>query len=198
MGKVEKILKKVSNTLEVNIIIWRPSCSYHHRDWVSQNLLNLLPLFSQSSVEEERFSPEAWRAVDRHVHVSLLEPIVFLHVMEVVSSYYNRPLHLRLDHHSSQDSTTNRDSASEWTLLVNVLPFDGLDRTTRLVVDKISQDSTHSFRCLESKTNTFVVPFNPLGILGHQRSTCSDFWFPVTRNSWLFLEGSFVLKSGKN
>lgn len=76
--------------------------------------------------------------MDRHVHVSFLEPIVLLHVMEIVSSDHNRPLHLRLDHYSSQDPTTNRHSTCEWTFLVNVLPFDGLEKK-RSVVGEISR-----------------------------------------------------------
>ena len=80
--------------------------------------------------------------MDRHVLVSLLEPVVLLDVVEIVASHYNRPVHLHLGDDSCQDSSADRNLnifrttqsfphrlshlASEGTLLVNVTPVFGL------------------------------------------------------------------------
>ena len=52
---------------------------------------------------------EAGREMDRHVPVSLLEPVVLLHVVEIVTPHDNGPVHLHLGDHTSQNSSTDRD-----------------------------------------------------------------------------------------
>ena len=52
---------------------------------------------------------EAGREMDRHVLVSLLEPVVLLHVVEIVASHHNGPVHLHLGDDTGQDSSTDRD-----------------------------------------------------------------------------------------
>ena len=55
---------------------------------------------------------EAGREMDRHVPVSLLEPVVLLHVVEIVTSHNDGPVHLHLGDDTGQDSPTDRDLKS--------------------------------------------------------------------------------------
>ena len=55
----------------------------------------------------------------RHVHVSLLKPVVLLNVMEIITPDDNSPVHLRDD--SSKDTATNGSLSNELTLLVNIV-----------------------------------------------------------------------------
>ena len=64
--------------------------------------------------------------MDSCVGVSLLETIVLLDVMKVVSANNNGSGHLGGNNHSSEDSTTDGNIASEWALLVDVSTVDGL------------------------------------------------------------------------
>ena len=45
--------------------------------------------------------------MDRHVLVSLLEPVVLLDVVEIVASHHNGPVHLHLGDDSGQDTTAD-------------------------------------------------------------------------------------------
>ena len=64
--------------------------------------------------------PEAWRKMHRHVTMSLLKTVVFLDIVQVVTSDDNGPLHLHFLNNSSEDATTNGNITSEWALFVNV------------------------------------------------------------------------------
>ena len=63
----------------------------------------------------------------RQVAMSLLETSVFLHVVEVVSSNHDCPLHLGLDDDSGEDSASDRHVSGEWALLVDVFASDRLN-----------------------------------------------------------------------
>ena len=52
---------------------------------------------------------EAGREMDRHVPVSLLEPVVLLDVVEIVAPHNNGLVHLHLGDDTGQDSSTDRD-----------------------------------------------------------------------------------------
>lgn len=67
--------------------------------------------------------------MDRHVLMPLLEPLVLAHVVEVVSSDHNRPVHLHLLHYTAQNAAANGNIAGERTLLIDVCAFDCLFRT---------------------------------------------------------------------
>ena len=58
--------------------------------------------------------------------MTLLETVVLLNVVQVVTTDDDSAMHLSRDDHSSQDSPTNRNAASERALLINVSTFDGL------------------------------------------------------------------------
>ena len=60
--------------------------------------------------------------------MSLLKTIVFLNVMEIVTTYYNGSLHFHTPDSPGKNTTTNGDIASKRTLLVNVSPFYSLRR----------------------------------------------------------------------
>lgn len=62
----------------------------------------------------------------RNVSVSLLKSVVLLDVVKIVSPYDYRPLHLLTLYNASKDSSTDTNIAGEWTLLINVLSFSGL------------------------------------------------------------------------
>ena len=88
------------------------------------------------------YIPEAGRAVDRDVLMSLLIPMVLPDVVKVISSDYNGPLHLHLHDNAFEDTSSDGNLASKRTLLVNISAFDGI------------------LRCLESKTDVSVVPLD--------------------------------------
>ena len=50
--------------------------------------------------------------MDRHVLVSLLKPVVLLHVVEIVASHNDGPVHLHLGDDTGQDSPTDRNLKS--------------------------------------------------------------------------------------
>ncbi len=62
----------------------------------------------------------------RDVLVTFLKSVIFLDIMEIVSSDDYGAFHLDTLDYSSQDSTTNTYITSERTLLVNVRAFNGL------------------------------------------------------------------------
>ena len=64
--------------------------------------------------------------MDGDVLVSLLKAFVLLHVVEVVSAYHDRSLHLHALDNSGQYATTDRHVPRERTLLVHIGTFSGL------------------------------------------------------------------------
>jgi len=64
--------------------------------------------------------------VDGSVVMSLLETVVLLDVVEVVAANNDGSGHLVGNNHGSEDSSTNRNVASEWALLVDVSTVNGL------------------------------------------------------------------------
>ena len=65
--------------------------------------------------------------MDRHVLVPLLEPVVFLDVVEIVSPDDDGAVHLHLGDDPSQDATSDRHMAGERALLVNVVTLTSLN-----------------------------------------------------------------------
>ena len=58
--------------------------------------------------------------------MSLLKSIVLLDVMKVVSSDDDCSFHLHALNSTSQDSSSDADVASKWTLLINVCAINSL------------------------------------------------------------------------
>ena len=63
--------------------------------------------------------------MSRDVSVSFLVSVVFGHVVQVVPSYDNCPLHFSGDDNSLKDFATNGDVAGEGTFLVDIGAFAG-------------------------------------------------------------------------
>ena len=61
-----------------------------------------------------------------HILVAFLESVVFLDVMQVISTNNDSPVHLHLGDDASEDTSTNGHFTSEGALLVNVVTFTGL------------------------------------------------------------------------
>jgi hypothetical protein len=72
---------------------------------------------------------EARTDVDRDIGVSLFKSVVFLDIVQVVSSHNDGSVHLGADHHSLQDLSSDRDIGSEWAFLIDVLSFDSFLRS---------------------------------------------------------------------
>merc|ERR1719361_1544349 len=89
-----------------------------HLQSVEFHRLGQRPALSNSDDISELDISEAGREMDRHVLVSLLEPVVLLHVVEIVTPDNHGPVHLHLGDDSGQDPSTDRDLSSEGTLLV--------------------------------------------------------------------------------
>ena len=67
--------------------------------------------------------PETWTEMNGKVLVTFFKPFVLAHIMQVIPTNDDCPLHLHLKDNASQDSTTNADIASKRAFLVNVRPF---------------------------------------------------------------------------
>lgn len=72
--------------------------------------------------------PEAGTEVDRHIPMSLFETIVLAHIVQVVSSHYNRPLHFQLEDDRGQDSPSDGNISSEGAFFVDVGAFNRLEK----------------------------------------------------------------------
>ncbi len=68
---------------------------------------------------------ERRRNMGRQVSVSLLVPVVLGHVVEIVPSDDDGPLHLGRDDHSLEDLASDRDVAGEGTFFIDVATLDG-------------------------------------------------------------------------
>merc|ERR1719361_351911 len=97
-----------------------------HLQSVELDRLRQRPALSNSDHISGLDISEAGREMDRHVLVSLLEPVVLLHVVEIVAPHDHGPVHLHLGDDPGQDSSTDRNLASEGALLVNVTSVLGL------------------------------------------------------------------------
>ena len=71
--------------------------------------------------------PEARRHVNGHILVAFFESVVFLDVVQVISTDNDSPVHLHLGDDSSEDTTTDGHFTGEGALLVNVVTFTGLN-----------------------------------------------------------------------
>ena len=84
--------------------------------------------------------------MDCHISVSLLVPIVFLDIVEIISSDDQGSVHFARDHNTLDEFPSNAHLTSERALLVNEVSGDG------------------SLGCFESKTDILPVP-DALGTL---------------------------------
>lgn len=64
------------------------------------------------------FYPERWAGVSSHVLVSLFVSVIFWNIMKVVSAYNHCACHLRRYNFAGENTATDGDISSEWTLLV--------------------------------------------------------------------------------
>merc|ERR1719500_151551 len=69
------------------------------------------------------FGVEARTHVHRHVRMSLLEPVVFLYVMQVGTPHGNGARHLGGEAHAFQDTAADAYVTCKRALLVNVISF---------------------------------------------------------------------------
>ena len=93
--------------------------------------------------------------MDRHIAVPFLESVVFLNEVEVISSDHNSPLHLHLHHNSSENTSSDKDIASEGTLLVDVSAFGCISRSLKAEAN-ISDISGDFARLLLSEDRLLV------------------------------------------
>ena len=70
--------------------------------------------------------PEARRHVNGHILVAFFESVVFLDVVQVISTDNDSPVHLHLSDDTSEDATTDGHFTGEGALLVNVVSILGL------------------------------------------------------------------------
>lgn len=89
--------------------------------------------------------PEAWRQVNAHVSVSLLETIVFANEMQIVTTDDDGPLHLHFTNDSGQDTATDRAHAGERTFLVDVVSRDCLKVNRKRFRFKIGRTLFNTF-----------------------------------------------------
>ena len=85
--------------------------------------------FTNSGDITDRHVPEARRQVHGDILVSLFETVVFLDVVQVISTDNGRLVHLQFGDNSGQDATTDGHLSDEGTLLVDVVTFAGLKYT---------------------------------------------------------------------
>jgi len=108
--------------------------------------------------------------VSRDVLMSLLKTVVFLNVVEVISSYNNGSLHFSTgDANSFEDTSTNAHVSCEWAFPINVSSLDSI------------------FWCLEAQTNVSYISKRLSGLLSNSSLLGGK------ENSGLLLESSLVL-----
>ena len=71
---------------------------------------------------------EAWRTMSNDVFMSLFISIVFLDVVEIISSDDDGVSHFVRDNHSSKNFSSNANITSEWAFLVNIISLNGFFR----------------------------------------------------------------------
>ena len=105
--------------------------------------------------------------------MSLLEPIVLLDVVKVVTPHHDGSVHLHLGDDTGQDTATNGNLASEWTLLVNIASTLGLvgdlESKTR-VAEKSGLRWLESSLLVQEDGGLLLV--GPLGLFGHDWISC--------------------------
>ena len=114
-------------------------------------------------------SLESWGKMGRKVVMSLLESVIFLDVMEIISSQDDGSSHLGGKDDTFTDSSSDGNVRGEWAFLVNVSTLHG---------------GSWGF---ETESNLFVISWSLVGLFG------KDF-FRVVENSNLLLIGFFVLE----
>lgn len=62
----------------------------------------------------------------RNVGVALLVTLIFLNVMEIISTENNSAVHLGAHNLSREDASSDGHISSEWALLINIFSFDSL------------------------------------------------------------------------
>lgn len=107
--------------------------------------------------------------MDWDIPVSLFISVVFGHIVKVISSDDDGPLHFGGDHDALQDLAPDGDTAGEGAFLIDVLGFDGL------------------FRRLEPEADVLKVSNSRGGFLGQK-------FLAVEEDAFLLLEGSLVLR----
>jgi len=110
-----------------------------------------------------------------NVGVSLLKTMVLGDVVQIIPTNNNSSLHLGGDHKTTDDSTTNRDIASERAFLINVMALNGF------------------LGGLEAQTNVLVVTSSTASLgLGNTSSALAN------EDGGLLLESVFSLKEIEN
>jgi hypothetical protein len=71
-------------------------------------------------------SLESWGKMGRKVVMSLLESVIFLDVMEIISSQDDGSSHLGGKDDTFTDSSSDGNVRSEWAFFVNILTFHGV------------------------------------------------------------------------
>ena len=71
-------------------------------------------------------SLESRGAVSRDVGVSLLISVIFLNIVEIVSSNDNSSVHFSRDAHSLENSSSDGDITGEGAFLVNIVSLYGI------------------------------------------------------------------------
>ena len=113
-------------------------------------------------------SLESWGKMGRKVVMSLLESVIFLDIMEVISSQDDGVLHLGGEDNTLTDSSSNGDVRGEWAFLINIRSFHG---------------GSWGF---ETKSDLFVISVSLVSLFGKH-------FFAVLENSNLLLISFFVL-----
>ena len=70
-------------------------------------------------------SLESWGKMSRKIVMSLLESVIFLDVMEVISSQDDGSSHLDGKDDTFTDSSSNGNVRGEWAFFVNILTLHG-------------------------------------------------------------------------
>jgi len=71
-------------------------------------------------------SLESWGKMGRKVVMSLLESVIFLDIMEVISSQDDGSSHLGGKDDTFTDSSSDGNVRGEWAFLVNILTLHGV------------------------------------------------------------------------
>lgn len=137
--------------------------------------------------------------MDTHVTMTFLKTVVLSNIMQIISTYNNGPLHFHLLYNASENTSSDRDVAGEWTFLINVSSFKSLRNIHNTVFKenleffklfcflRTNKRDIYLTRCFESKTNITAV--------SHRLpSLRAQTFLAVKKDRGLFLKRTFSLK----
>jgi len=99
--------------------------------------------------------------MDAHIAMTLLKTVVLSNVMQIIPAYNYSTLHLHLLYNTSENASSNRHIASEWTFLIDIGSFESFTRRLETEPDVAAV----SHRLPSLRAQTFLAVKKDRGLL---------------------------------